>query len=68
MTLEAMRLAHEGSLVEASELMLNAARLTADEVGYSNQRCGCGRFIANNELSCWVEFQMCSICMATPPA
>jgi hypothetical protein len=66
MTLEAMRLAHTGSLVEAAALLHNAARLRADEVGYTGQRCGCGRFVARNELPCWEQYGLCSVCMADP--
>ena len=62
MTREAVRLAVGGHLVEASDLLLNAARAAADESGYSTFVCGCGRFVANNELPCFHALGECAVC------
>lgn len=64
MTAEAFRLARIGQFVEAAGVLLDAARISADEAGYSSQRCDCGRFIANNELRCFEVLGTCSICFA----
>lgn len=64
MTAEAFRLARLGQFVEAATVLLDAARVSADEAGYSDQRCGCGRFVANNELRCFEVLGQCSICFA----
>lgn len=64
MTAEAFRLARLGQLIEASVLLENAARVSADEAGYSDQRCRCGRFVANNELRCFEVLGECAVCFA----
>lgn len=64
MTAEAFRLARIGHFVEASDVLLNAARLSADEAGYTALRCGCERFIARNELRCFEVLGECSICFS----
>jgi hypothetical protein len=66
MAAEAIRLIGLKQYVEASELTLDAARASADEAGYTDIRCGCGRFVARNELRCWEVLGHCSVCFAEP--
>lgn len=63
---EAVRLIGLKQFVEAAELTLDAARVSADEAGYTEHRCGCGRFVARNELRCWEVLGTCAVCFAEP--